>query len=98
MTRTHGRKQAQKILADRDVGTVGAVGTVGRQVVDEPLARGHAVRALTRHPARAALLADVEVVRGDLTEPDNTAQDLEGVAVHPVSAATARASHFMTMR
>ncbi|MGW5973347.1 SDR family oxidoreductase [Streptomyces sp. NPDC055186] len=70
MTQT---RQAQKILV------TGATGTVGRQVVAELLARGHTVRALTRDPARASLPADVEVVRGDLTEPDSLAPALEGV-------------------
>ncbi|MGY3202550.1 SDR family oxidoreductase [Streptomyces sp. TE5632] len=70
MTQT---QRTQKILV------TGATGTVGRQVVAELLARGHAVRALTRDPARAALPAEVEVVRGDLTEPDHLAPAMEGV-------------------
>lgn len=70
MTQT---QQTQKVLV------TGATGTVGRQVVAELLARGHAVRALTRDPARAALPAEVEVVQGDLTEPDSLVPALEGV-------------------
>ncbi|ANB04531.1 hydroxylase [Streptomyces ambofaciens] len=65
--------QPQKVLV------TGATGTVGRQVVAELLARGHAVRALTRDPARAALPDGAEVVRGDLTEPDSLAPALAGV-------------------
>ena len=57
----------------------GATGTVGRQVVAELLARGHFVRALTRDPAKAGFPAGVEVVRGDLTDPDSLAPALEGV-------------------
>ncbi|MCX4583874.1 NAD(P)H-binding protein [Streptomyces sp. NBC_01481] len=57
----------------------GATGTVGRQVVAELLARGHRVRALTRDPAKAEFPAGVEVVRGDLTDPDSLAPALEGV-------------------
>ncbi|WP_405600264.1 NAD(P)H-binding protein [Streptomyces sp. NBC_01410] len=57
----------------------GATGTVGRQVVTELLARGHRVRALTRDPAKAEFPAGVEVVRGDLTDPDSLAPALEGV-------------------
>ncbi|WP_351234867.1 NAD(P)H-binding protein [Streptomyces sp. NPDC002133] len=60
----------------------GATGTVGRQVVAELLARGHAVRALTRDPAKAkaSLPAVVEVVQGDLTDPDSLIPALEGIA------------------
>ncbi|MFE5397887.1 NAD(P)H-binding protein [Streptomyces sp. NPDC056568] len=65
--------QPQKILV------TGATGTVGRQVVAELLARGHAVRALTRDPARAALPEGAEVVRGDLSEPDSLVPALGGV-------------------
>ncbi|MGW0732644.1 SDR family oxidoreductase [Streptomyces sp. NPDC002851] len=65
--------QKQKILV------TGATGTVGRQVVAELLARGHAVRALTRDTAKADLPAEVEVVQGDLTEPDSLPPALEGV-------------------
>jgi uncharacterized protein YbjT (DUF2867 family) len=65
--------QTQKILV------AGATGTVGRQVVAELLARGHAVRALTRDAARADLPAGVEIVQGDLTEPDSLIPALEGV-------------------
>ncbi|MEV5545904.1 NAD(P)H-binding protein [Streptomyces sp. NPDC052309] len=65
--------QTQKILV------TGATGTVGRQVVAELLARGHAVRALTRDAARAVLPDGVEIVEGDLTEPDSLAPAFEGV-------------------
>ncbi|GHB47922.1 nucleotide-diphosphate-sugar epimerase [Streptomyces viridiviolaceus] len=65
--------QTQKILV------TGATGTVGRQVVAELLARGHDVRALTRDAARAVFPDGVEVVEGDLTEPDSLAPALEGV-------------------
>ncbi|WP_041987834.1 NAD(P)H-binding protein [Streptomyces sp. AcH 505] len=59
----------------------GATGTVGRQVVAELLRRGHTVRALTRDPARAAaagLPAEVEIVRGDLTDPAGLGPALDG--------------------
>ncbi|MFC8917882.1 NAD(P)H-binding protein [Streptomyces sp. NPDC057116] len=57
----------------------GATGTVGRQVVAELLRLGRPVRALTRDPARAALPDGVEVVRGDLTDPDTLRAALDGV-------------------
>jgi uncharacterized protein YbjT (DUF2867 family) len=65
--------QTQRILV------TGATGTVGRQVVAELLARGHAVRALTRDAAKAAFQAGVEVVEGDLTDPDSLVPALEGI-------------------
>lgn len=70
MTNTNN---VQKVLV------TGATGTVGRQVVAELLARGAAVRALTRNPAKADFPAEVEVVRGDLTDPASVAPALEGV-------------------
>lgn len=57
----------------------GATGTVGRRVVAELLARGHAVRALTRDAAAAVFPAGVEVFQGDLTEPESLNPALEGV-------------------
>ncbi|MFE5812628.1 SDR family oxidoreductase [Streptomyces sp. NPDC056479] len=72
--------QTQKILV------TGATGTVGRRVVAELLARGHAVRALTRDAAKADLPAGVEVVQGDLTEPDSLVPALEGITgVHLIT-------------
>ncbi|MEU5584236.1 NAD(P)H-binding protein [Streptomyces chrestomyceticus] len=65
--------QTQKILV------TGATGTVGRQVVAELLARGHAVRALTRDVSRAAFPAGVEAVQGDLADPGTLVPALEGV-------------------
>ncbi|GAA2761449.1 NAD(P)H-binding protein [Streptomyces paradoxus] len=65
--------QTQRILV------TGATGTVGRQVVTELLDRGHEVRALTRDAAKASFPAGVEVVEGDLTEPDGLAPAMEGV-------------------
>jgi uncharacterized protein YbjT (DUF2867 family) len=57
----------------------GATGTVGRQVVAGLLRRGHSVRALTRDPAKADFPAGVEVVQGDLTDPESLAAALEDV-------------------
>ncbi|GAA4975130.1 NAD(P)H-binding protein [Kineococcus glutinatus] len=58
----------------------GATGSVGRLVVDELLARGATdVRALTVDPARAALPAGVEVVRGSMRRPDALRAALAGV-------------------
>ncbi|MFH8881681.1 NAD(P)H-binding protein [Streptomyces californicus] len=57
----------------------GATGTVGRRVVEQLLARGEQVRALTRAPERAAFPAGVEVVGGDLEDPASLAPALRGV-------------------
>ncbi|MFI6815298.1 NAD(P)H-binding protein [Nonomuraea sp. NPDC050328] len=66
----------------------GATGTVGRLVVAELLEAGHQVRALTRNPAKAELPAGVEVVGGDLGEPDTLAGVFDGVTgVHLINFA-----------
>lgn len=56
----------------------GATGNVGRQVVERLLAEGAAVRAMTRRPDEAGLPDGVEVVRGDLTEPETLPAALRG--------------------
>ncbi len=79
----------------------GATGNVGRQVVAQLLAAGTPVRALTRRPDGAGLPAGVEVVAGDLTEPDTLPAALSGVKAAflfpvpgsgPAFAAAARAA------
>ncbi|MGW4796753.1 SDR family oxidoreductase [Nonomuraea sp. NPDC004297] len=57
----------------------GATGFVGRDVVARLVRAGVRVRALTRNPATAALPAQVEVVRGDLTRPESMAAALDGI-------------------
>jgi len=70
--------------ADRPSGglvlVVGITGVLGRQVTDALLARGVAVRGLTRDPPRAAELAarGVEVVGGDLTDPASLVRACQG--------------------
>ena len=64
----------------------GASGTVGRSLVTQLLAAGHAVRALTRDPERAALPVGAEVVRGDITDAAGVARVLDGVeAAHLIT-------------
>lgn len=62
----------------------GATGYVGSRLVPELLARGHAVRAMARTPAKldgADWRDQVEVARGDLTEPDSLVAAFEGMDV-----------------
>ena len=60
---------------------VGATGAMGRPAVQALLARGVAVRALNRHPEKAADLAALgaEVMGGDLAEPASLTRACEGV-------------------
>jgi uncharacterized protein YbjT (DUF2867 family) len=54
----------------------GATGGTGRLLVDRLLDDGHQVRAMVRDPEKGAALAEgagIEVVPGDLTDPDPTA-------------------------
>lgn len=75
MTNTTHPHSSQKVLVS------GATGTVGRQIVAELLARGHAVRALTRDVAKArtVLPEAVEIAVGDLTDPDSLTEALTDV-------------------
>lgn len=56
----------------------GATGTVGRQVVAQLMDAGAEVRALTRDPESAGLPGGVQVMRGDLSEPDTLRPLLAG--------------------
>lgn len=56
----------------------GATGMVGRQVVEQLLTAGADVRALTRRPDSAGLPAAVEVVGGDLEDPESLASVFDG--------------------
>jgi putative NADH-flavin reductase len=86
----------------------GATGGVGREVLSQALAAGHAVTAVVRNPSK--LSADVDVVRQDLATPDAEVlaaalRDVDAVisAVGPhraaqagiVASATAAITHAM---
>lgn len=58
---------------------IGATGHVGGQVAAQLAARGTTVRALARNPSAAALPAEVEVVRADLSAPDTLHRALDDV-------------------
>ena len=57
----------------------GATGRVGRQVVQQLLARDAKVRVLTRDPAKADFPAGVEIVQGDLLDLDALRAAFQGV-------------------
>lgn len=62
----------------------GSTGTVGRHIVAQLVAQGHAVRALTRNPDAA--LPGAEMVTGNLTEPASLVPALAGVeALHLIN-------------
>jgi uncharacterized protein YbjT (DUF2867 family) len=64
----------------------GATGNVGRPLVEQLLAAGHRVRALTRNPEKADLPAGAEVVAGNLAETASLSAAFSGVsAAHLIS-------------
>jgi uncharacterized protein YbjT (DUF2867 family) len=58
----------------------GATGNVGRNVVEQLVNRGAAVRALVRDPSKASFPAGVEVVQGDLLDVDSLRSAMSGVS------------------
>jgi uncharacterized protein YbjT (DUF2867 family) len=58
---------------------IGATGTVGRHVVSGLTSAGVQVRAMTRAPDAARFRGQVEVVRGDLTEPGTLDRCVDGI-------------------
>lgn len=58
----------------------GATGNVGRQVVQQLVNRGAAVRALVRAPNKADFPAGVGIVQGDLLDPDALRAAYRGVS------------------
>jgi len=58
----------------------GANGTIGRHVIDQLVQRGASVRALVRDPAKADFPAGVNVVKGDLMDPDSLRGAFAGVS------------------
>lgn len=73
----------------------GATGTVGRGVVEQLLAAGESVRALTRVPERAGLPEGAEVVRGDLRDAGSLPAALEGVSAVFLFAVPGSAASFV---
>ena len=57
-----------------------ATAPVGRSIVEQLVAVGHPVRALTRDPKKAGLPARAEVVAGDLGDAESLAAAFQGVS------------------
>lgn len=57
----------------------GATGTVGQHVVKKLVEKGVGVRALTRCPEKTDFPQEVEVIKGDLMEPETFSGALEGI-------------------
>ncbi|HUP00892.1 MAG TPA: complex I NDUFA9 subunit family protein [Gemmatimonadota bacterium] len=60
----------------------GATGFIGAEILRRASARGWRIRGLARHPHRAEALArlpNVELFRGDVNEPDELDEAMEGV-------------------
>lgn len=58
----------------------GATGNIGRQVVEQLVARGADVRALVRDPSKASFPAGVSVVQGDFLDVDSLRKAMSGVS------------------
>ncbi|TQN32195.1 uncharacterized protein YbjT (DUF2867 family) [Haloactinospora alba] len=64
----------------------GATGNVGRPLVEQLLAEGHSVRALTRDPAQAGLPAAAETVASDIADTSTLGEVFTGItAAHLIS-------------
>ena len=61
----------------------GATGYIGGRLVPRLLAKGHRVRCVARNPSRLEGYAwpGVEIVQGDLEDPDSALQALQGIDV-----------------
>jgi putative NADH-flavin reductase len=60
------------------IALIGATGYVGSKLLDEALARGHAVTALVTRPEKLADRADVIAVKADVLDEANLAAQLRG--------------------
>jgi uncharacterized protein len=60
------------------VALIGATGNVGSRILEELLARGHAVLALARHTEKIRAQSGVNTVNVDINQPDELAKLLLG--------------------
>jgi len=62
------------------IAVLGATGKLGRVLTGRAVAKGHEVRAFVRTPEKLGALANqVEVVQGDLADPEAVERAIEGV-------------------
>ncbi|MBB5117901.1 nucleoside-diphosphate sugar epimerase [Streptomyces eurocidicus] len=71
----------------------GATGNIGRSLVEQLVAQGVPVRALTRDPARAGLPAEAEVVRADLSSTASLEALFKGANALFLNLAATRGAH-----
>src|SRR5260370_12230968 len=72
-------RHRRRTSMQRMILVTGATGHVGRHVVSQLLQTSAVVRALVRNPDQVSLPSGVEVVRGDLSDPDTLNACLIGV-------------------
>ncbi|HXS16201.1 MAG TPA: NAD(P)H-binding protein, partial [Polyangiaceae bacterium] len=66
---------------DSTILVVGATGTIGGAALRALLSQGARVRALVRSPARMQGMKGVEIMAGDLADPDAVTRALQGIQV-----------------
>lgn len=71
-----GADMVQRQLA---ILVTGATGSIGQHVVAEALGAGHTVRALVRKPGALSAKRGLEVVVGDLTQPQTLRAAVDGI-------------------
>jgi nucleoside-diphosphate-sugar epimerase len=74
-------------MSEPNLHVVAGLGAVGRAVINELVGRGLPVRAVARHSV-SGLPREVDIVDGDITDPDAARDALTGAAVvyHAASA------------
>lgn len=60
------------------IAVFGGSGRVGSRVIEYALAEGHTVRALVRDPSKLAPRAGLEIVAGDVLNPEDVARTIAG--------------------
>lgn len=74
-----GAATEDRCLTVRTVTVLGASGQTGRALIEQLLARGVQVRAVTRPRSKASFPPAVDVVHGDLADPDTLVEALRKV-------------------